>query len=361
MRKLPLLIGLLLIVAIAALPAAGKIYQYRDENGNLRFSDTPPPGQKAEKSQVMDNMAEGQAAAGQDLEAALFEKYEPETDIEAATLATVTIRSAMGKGSGFFIHPDGYIITNKHVLKGSDKQFEQAQKAFEHVDENIEKADWQLESQKRSLKRAKAKLDRIKRRIGQIRDKSKRAADRAAYEKKRAEYRTWKNRYEARKSRYEQGKAQYQNKKQDYTSRRITASLSRHFTVILKDGTEVYAHLVRKSRTRDLALLKIKGHRTPALEPAPRSAIGQGEPVYAIGNPIHMHDSVSRGILSGYENRFLKTDAKIYPGNSGGPLVDKNGRIIGINTFKKLTHKFEGLGFAIPIHAALAEFKNELQ
>ncbi len=360
MRKQTLLIALLLIAALAVSPAAGKIYQYRDENGNLRFSDTPPPEQKAEKTQVMNGMTEGRAAAGQDLEATLFEKYKPETDIEAATLATVTIRSAMGKGSGFFIHPDGYIITNKHVLKGSDKQFKQAQKAFEHVDENIEKADRQLESEKRSLERAKAKIDRMKRRIGQIRDETKRAEARAAYEREKAQYRSWKNRYEARKSRYERNKAKYESKKQDYTSRRVTASLSRHFTVILKDGTEVYAHLVRKSRSRDLALLKIDGHRTPALEPAPRSAIDQGQPVYAIGNPIHMHDSVSRGVLSGYENRFVKTDAKIYPGNSGGPLVNKNGRIVGINTFKKLTRKFEGLGFAIPIHAALAEFENEL-
>ena len=359
MRKLSLLIALCLMVTITAAPAAGKIYQYRDENGNLRFSDTPPPEKTGKKAKVMDGMVDS-PAAGENLEAALMEKYAPESAVEAATLATVTIRSAIGKGSGFFIHPDGYIITNKHVLKGSDKQFKQAQKTFEHVDENIEIADRQLASEKRSLEQAKERLDRMKRRISQIRDETKRAEAQAAYEREKAKYRTWKNQYQTRKSRYERGKSQYQSKKQNYTSRRVTASLSRHFTVILKDGTEVYAHLVRKSRTRDLALLKIDGHRTPALEPAPRSAIDQGQPVYAIGNPIHMHDSVSRGVLSGYENRFVKTDAKIYPGNSGGPLVNKNGRIVGINTFKKLTRKFEGLGFAIPIHAAMAEFNDEL-
>lgn len=359
MRQLLLLIALCLIVAITAAPAAGKIYQYRDESGNLRFSDTPPPEKTGKKAKVLDAMVDS-PAAGENLEAALMEKYAPESAVEAATLATVTIRSAIGKGSGFFIHPDGYIITNKHVLKGSDRQFKQAEKAFDYVDENIEKADRHFESEQRALKRAKAKLDRMKQGIDQIRDGARRDAARVEYERQMAKYRAWKTEFEAKKTRYKRGKHQYQDKKNEYTARRVTASLSRHFTVILKDGTELYAHLIRKSRNRDLALLKVEGHRTPALEPAARSAMAQGRTVYAIGNPVSLHDSLSRGILSGYENRYLKTDAKIYPGNSGGPLVNEAGKILGINTFKKLTRKFEGLGFAIPIHAALAEFDNEL-
>jgi len=65
---------------------------------------------------------------------------------------------------------------------------------------------------------------------------------------------------------------------------------------------------------------------------------------------------VSKGIFSGYEKSFIKTDAKIYPGNSGGPLINKDGRVVGINSFKQLTRRFEGLGFAIPIRVATSEF-----
>jgi S1-C subfamily serine protease len=61
-------------------------------------------------------------------------------------------------------------------------------------------------------------------------------------------------------------------------------------------------------------------------------------------------------VISGFQGTFVKTNAQIYPGNSGGPLVTAQGHVIGINTFKKITHKFEGLGFAISIKVALDAF-----
>jgi serine protease Do len=71
---------------------------------------------------------------------------------------------------------------------------------------------------------------------------------------------------------------------------------------------------------------------------------------------VRLRNSVSAGVISGFEGVFVKTNAQIYPGSSGGPLVTAQGRVIGINTFKKLTHKFEGLGFAISIKKALDAF-----
>jgi len=52
----------------------------------------------------------------------------------------------------------------------------------------------------------------------------------------------------------------------------------------------------------------------------------------------------------------MPSAARIYPGNSGGPLVSEEGEVLGVNTFKKLTCQYEGLGFAIPVQAALKEF-----
>ncbi|UCD82987.1 MAG: trypsin-like peptidase domain-containing protein [Desulfobacterales bacterium] len=80
-----------------------------------------------------------------------------------------------------------------------------------------------------------------------------------------------------------------------------------------------------------------------------------------MGNPIHLKNSVAAGIMSGHENGFVKTDAQIYPGNSGGPLINENGQVIGINTMKMLTRNFEGLGFAIPIETAMTEFQTFLK
>jgi serine protease Do len=83
-----------------------------------------------------------------------------------------------------------------------------------------------------------------------------------------------------------------------------------------------------------------------------------GDPVIAIGNPFGYSHTVTSGIISAkgrvigngpYDN-FLQTDASIHPGNSGGPLLDINGRVIGINT--AVSEEGVGIGFAIPINIA---------
>jgi hypothetical protein len=134
------------------------------------------------------------------------------------------------------------------------------------------------------------------------------------------------------------------------------AGLNRHFTVYLADNRSLSAYVVEISKDHDLALLKVDGYTTPFLTPEDPFASAQGETVYAIGNPVKLRNSVTAGVVSGFEGVFVKTNAQIYPGNSGGPLVTAQGRVIGINTFKKLTHKFEGLGFAISINVALDTF-----
>ncbi len=130
-----------------------------------------------------------------------------------------------------------------------------------------------------------------------------------------------------------------------------------NFKIILKDNSEFDADLIATGQDIDLALLKLYGYKTPYLKPGNGYA-PQGQTVYAIGSPAGLKDSVSSGVISGTEGYFLKTDAKIYPGNSGGPLVDQNGKVLGVNTLKAITHKFEGLGFAIRMSAAIREFKD---
>jgi S1-C subfamily serine protease len=74
-----------------------------------------------------------------------------------------------------------------------------------------------------------------------------------------------------------------------------------------------------------------------------------------------MKNTVTSGVVSGFRENYIQTNAQIYPGNSGGPLINEKGGVVGVNTLKLVTRKFEGLGFAIPIGVALAEFKNHLQ
>ncbi len=108
--------------------------------------------------------------------------------------------------------------------------------------------------------------------------------------------------------------------------------------------------LIGYNITADIALLKLSGNRD-YLELRDSSDITVGEKVIAIGNPLGLSFSVSEGIVSAINregsngmNAYIQTDAALNPGNSGGPLIGTDGRVLGINNFKA---RGESLGFAL--------------
>jgi Do/DeqQ family serine protease len=133
-------------------------------------------------------------------------------------------------------------------------------------------------------------------------------------------------------------------------------------TVRLSDSRKFTATLVGRDPKTDLAVLKVDA---PA--PLPAAAMGDsdrlrvGQWVIAIGNPFGLDRTVTVGIVSAtartrvgvttYEN-FIQTDASINPGNSGGPLLNLDGRVVGINT--AIVAAGQGIGFSIPINEARA-------
>ncbi|GAE06213.1 serine protease, DegP/HtrA, do-like [Paenibacillus sp. JCM 10914] len=137
--------------------------------------------------------------------------------------------------------------------------------------------------------------------------------------------------------------------------------------VVLVNGEKRTATLVGTDRVSDIAVLSIdsKGIGEVA-EFGDSTKLRLGETVIAIGNPLGLGDTLTSGIVS-YTNRIIpvslnqdgiydweqeviQTDAAINEGNSGGALVDLNGRVIGINTMKIADTGVEGLGFAIPVN-----------
>jgi len=123
---------------------------------------------------------------------------------------------------------------------------------------------------------------------------------------------------------------------------------------------EVYdAEVVGSDPKTDVALLKIKASRKlPTVALGDSDNIKVGDWVLAVGNPFGLNGTVTWGIISakgrvigqGPYDHFLQTDAAINPGNSGGPLVDMNGRVVGINT--AIVASGQGIGFAVPINIA---------
>jgi serine protease Do len=123
------------------------------------------------------------------------------------------------------------------------------------------------------------------------------------------------------------------------------------------------AKLLGTHKASDLALLKVQASHLPTLNLGTVRKVRQGELVLAIGSPEGLRDSVTMGVVSSVARQpdpddpmvYIQTDAAMNPGNSGGPLVDIDGNVVGINTLMLSTGGgSEGLGFAIP--AAIVNF-----
>ena len=132
--------------------------------------------------------------------------------------------------------------------------------------------------------------------------------------------------------------------------------------VMLSDGTRVPGRVLATSPRIDLALVKIEtNHSLAAVRWADSDKMQIAEPVFAIGNPLGVGLSVSSGIVSGLNRNlmdtpyddFIQTDAAINHGNSGGPLFNRDGEVIGVDTaIISPTTGSAGLGFAIPSNDA---------
>lgn len=136
-----------------------------------------------------------------------------------------------------------------------------------------------------------------------------------------------------------------------------------NITVSLIDGSTEVGEVLWYDTTLDLAIVKINKTGLPAVELGDSDTLMVGEPSVAIGNPmtLDLERTVTQGIISGLNRSIafedgtvieplIQTDASINSGNSGGPLFNAKGQVIGINTAKMSTA--EGLGFSIPINIA---------
>jgi len=150
------------------------------------------------------------------------------------------------------------------------------------------------------------------------------------------------------------------------TNRHVVDIADAEFTVFFATGEKVTAKVVAVDPVEDIALLQVQEHKEfPFLELGDSDALKVGETVIAIGNALgEFQNTVSVGVVSGLNRRIvagsggqsevlegvIQTDAAINQGNSGGPLLNLQGKVIGINT--ALAAGSENIGFAIPVNKA---------
>ena len=151
------------------------------------------------------------------------------------------------------------------------------------------------------------------------------------------------------------------------TNRHVVVDSSAEYTVVTSEGEEYPAEVLARDNVLDFAVLKVDGGGFTAANLGDSDEIKIGQTVIAIGNSLgEFSHSVSRGIISGMSRDIvaggglggseeltdiIQTDAAINFGNSGGPLIDLNGRVIGINT--AVAQGAENIGFAIPINQVM--------
>ena len=136
---------------------------------------------------------------------------------------------------------------------------------------------------------------------------------------------------------------------------------SRTVDIVFRDGATYGAHVVGTDPATDLAVIRATGSALPALELATADTLRVGQLVIAIGDPLGLQSTVTTGVVSALGRSLnandgriienvIQTDAALNPGNSGGPLVDTHGRVVGVNT--AIIAGAQGIAFAIPAATA---------
>ncbi len=148
------------------------------------------------------------------------------------------------------------------------------------------------------------------------------------------------------------------------TNKHVVADETADYTVLLNKGDKYTAKVLARDPLNDLAILKIDAKNLPTLSFGNSDTLKPGQSVIAIGNALgEFRNTVSTGVISGLARSItaqsdafnteqlvglIQTDASINPGNSGGPLLDTEGRVIGINV--AIAQNAQNVGFALPIN-----------
>lgn len=327
----PLGVGIGAALAIAVLLAGG-IWMFRGP------SSAPPPEPhvvEALPSKAPVEPPPAESFAGRDFISQLETNAPPGNLIEKARNATVFLQTPWGKGAGFFINQQCQIVTNRHVVNLGPEEIAAAETGLVNASKQIERLRIKLRNNRRvyeQIEQGEARITDPRVTLGDLHQDL--AND------------------ESRLARMEQ---ELEENKAILERSRWNPSLS----IILADGTKIDGLIDYLSDNQDLALVRpFADGRCPSIELGHSDSLKQGDVLYTIGSPMGLRHVVTSGIYSGaitLEGReMLQTDASINPGNSGGPLIDKDGRVVGINTL--VMNNAQGIGFAIPVEQAIEQF-----
>ena len=265
--------------------------------------------------------------------------HPPRNAIERARNATVFIQTDWGSlGSGYIADADCRVITNRHVVEFDA----QAQ---------VRRAMGSAELQTAFRVKQQALIQELQRKQIAVQNEYHDGGE--------------SERYWGLQADVDQLQDQIQNLPKTVTrdlEREAKTAAQKYSSAELKvslvDGSAYAVKGLRLSKRYDLATFQLIAEDCPFLAEGDVVGLAQGSELFTIGNPSGLTYTVTSGVFSGTHTEedvsYLQTDAPINPGNSGGPLVDKQGRVVGINTM--VLRNVQNIGFAIPITAIPAAF-----
>ncbi len=336
-----------LLVAIAIISisqsATAEIYKYQDKQGRWQFTDKPVNSDGTPKTKVS---SETKQAPKSNLKEVLSERFKPSNKVAEATLSVVTVQTKVGSGSGFFITDDGYIITNRHVVRPTTStDFKDQEVRLKQQQIKLDDYKANLKDDEQSLANSKLEIDDNKAYYESNRSS---ASEKRSFKRYKEKYARSKKRYADNKKEYRAAEKEFRKAKSEFGFNSSVSSFSKKFTIILKNGKKYSVRLVKVSKDHDLALLKLDNYTTPYLSLSKNKYPRQGAKVFAIGSPFGITDSLTTGIVTKSGRDHIFTDAQILPGNSGGPLIDPQGIVLGVNTAViSQTMNADGLGLAV--------------
>jgi len=325
-------------VVLLVMATAGVTYYFAASHnrGTVAVSTPQDTGHpQAETAQEAENRPTVQAPVVRAMSQVDDEDFRPVDPLGDARRATVMIKTPWSTGSGFFVNKH-YIVTNRHVV-----EFDEAKLAeFKEKIENFRKL---IELERQKIEQMYSQLRRLPK--GPSHSQLEIIID--SHEKELARV----------LPQYEEGQRQL-----DDLDRKIQPS---EIKIRMADGSEFEANYLLLSEKHDLALMSLYSGEYDYIHRAPKSRhLQQGDKVYAIGSPYGLEQTVTSGIISGSRQdpktgeKYLQTDAALNPGNSGGPLIDEDGYVRGVNTL--IINGSKGIGFSIPIELVFEEFNSAL-
>ncbi|MBM4315723.1 MAG: DUF4124 domain-containing protein, partial [Deltaproteobacteria bacterium] len=196
-------------VTLFSATAEAEMYIFKDKSGRTVISDSPPDS--AETTEIIKDKSarSSRSSRFRDIEIDLTQKYRPKNDIEKASLSTVTVKTSISQGSGFFIKEKGYILTNKHVLRMDKAEMKKTEETIGRMDQGIEDDQAAMAVEERQLNGMKTVLEDHKRSIERMTDPNAKKTALQNYQRESERYDFYEARFRKRKGEFEEKIAKY--------------------------------------------------------------------------------------------------------------------------------------------------------